>query len=373
MKGKLKRTKLFMNSQFKKRIRSKKFLIWVIIMPMLLIGFLNLIGGSGGIKANVAVVDKDSSNISNTTMSLLRSQDRLDVEEVNTVEQGTDLIKRGKVEALVVIPEDFSEKWEKIEEGNRSYEPIRFKVYHAGGEQEKLIDTVLKGITADINEFIEGEGENEPVELDNRSVDIRDWTYTDLLLPGGILIILLQLGLLASSNHSSTLKEDMSYKRLKISPLPQVYSISGMVITDALFTAVAGMIALVTGLILFGISVPIYNVFAMALFLVISSLTFSYIGCLIGWISSKQDSAQGLSSMLIFPLIFFSHGYLFSTIFPDYVVKISKWLPIYPHVDILKKLLFYSPSAMDVIWNLGHSLVWLLGVLSIAILLFKRS
>ncbi|MEF8835785.1 MAG: ABC transporter permease, partial [Candidatus Thermoplasmatota archaeon] len=151
MKGKILRTWNFMKSHFINRVRTKKFLVWVVITPMLLIGFLNLIGGGEQeIKASVAVVDKDNTFISNTTVNLLRNEDRLEINEVIELEGGIDLLKNGDVEAVLVIPKDFSEKWEKIGNNSEDYETITFKVYHASGEQEELISKVLKGVTAEV-------------------------------------------------------------------------------------------------------------------------------------------------------------------------------------------------------------------------------
>ncbi len=55
---------IFLKSHFINRVRTKKFLVWVVITPMLLIGFLNLIGGEDEITASVAVLDRDNTFIS---------------------------------------------------------------------------------------------------------------------------------------------------------------------------------------------------------------------------------------------------------------------------------------------------------------------
>jgi len=340
---------------------------------MLLIGFLNLIGGEDEIKASVAVLDRDNSFISNTTMNILKNEERLEIYEVDQHEDGVELLRQGDVEAYLVIPNDFSEKWRRIRNNSEDYDTITFEVYHVSGDQEDLIDTVLKGVTADINELILGDEMKKPIELVNRPLQIRDreWSFSDLLLPGGIMIVILQSGFFSSSDNASALTEAMLDKRLGISPVPRIYSISGMVMMDAVFTTIAGIIALITGLILFGISLPLMNFLGMIPIIFISSLVFSYLGCCIGKFSSDRASTQGLSSMMVFPLVFFSQAYLFSMMFPDYVTAISRWLPIYPVADMMKQLLFYSPSLTYYGVKIGQSLLWLIFVFIIFLYFYR--
>jgi len=449
MKGRLKQTWIFIKSHFINRIRTKKFLIWVVITPMLIIGFLNLIGGEDDITADVAVLDRDGSALA---MAVLQNEDRLEIHEVEDLDEGVDLLREGEVEAFLVIPEDFSkdfrrirykilfsieqdieditnyldnqtvseelresyenegyplsddenvsitaekkgERWDLFDENkghsyeiekeneklniydNNSidYDPIRFDVYHVSGEQEELINTVLKGVAADVNEFILGDDLKKPIELVNRPLQLREreWSFSDLLLPGGIMIVILQSGFFASSDNASALTEAMLDKRLGISPPSRIYSISGMVIMDALFTTIAGLIAVVVGLILFEVPVSSINFLGMILIIFISSLIFSYMGCCIGKLSSDRASTQGLASMIVFPLIFFSQAYLFSMMFPDYVITISQWLPIYPAADVMKQLLFFSPSLSHFGVKIGQSLVWLLAVFLIFLYLYR--
>jgi len=374
MKPKLIQIWIFLKSHFKNRIRTKKFLIWVVITPMLLIGFLNLIGGEDDIRADVAVLDRDETTISAWVMATLRSEDRLVIHEVEGLQEGVDLLREGEVEAFLVIPEDFSEKWKEISNNSEHYETITFDVYHVSGEQEDLINTVLKGVTADVNEFILGDDMERPVELVSRPLKLleREWSFSDLLLPGGIMIVILQSGFFASSDNASALTEAMLDKRLEVSPVPRIYSISGMVLMDAMFTTIAGLIALVIGLGLFEISLPLMNFLGIIPIIFLSSLIFSYIGCCIGKLSSDRASTQGLSSMMVFPLVFFSQAYLFSMMFPDYVTAISRWLPIYPAADMTKQLLFYSPSLSYYGVKIGQSLIWLIAVFVIFLYFYRE-
>ncbi|MBS3789996.1 MAG: ABC transporter permease [Candidatus Thermoplasmatota archaeon] len=367
MKESLGQTWAFFKNHFLNRVRTKKFVVWVIITPMLLIGFLNLIGGEEEteMEIEIAVVDNDQSQYSDLTLDFLNSEERVSVSECEDLQNAIDMMKRGDVEGVLVIPDDLSEKWRNISNEGNFTEPLTFKFYHLSGEHEDLIETILKGVTAEINEIILGDEMRRPVEIEPRALDLREEAYVDFLLPSGIMIVILQGGFFSASNTSSGLSELMLNKRLKISPVPQVISVGGMVTMDGLFTTFSGIIAMITGLILFGVSVSIWGILGLIPVILISSLTFSFIGSLIGRIASDRISSQGLSSMTIFPLIFFTQAYFFHWLFPSYVQKISRVLPIYPAVEMLKRLLFYSSSISYYGMEILRSLIWLAVMLAV--------
>ncbi len=377
MKRELRSTGAFFSSHFKDKVRNRKFVVWLVIMPILLISFLNLIGGGvggedeGQLRVNVAVVDRDKSTISSAAVSLLENDERLNVKQVEELEEGVSLIRKGDVDAMLDIPEGFSEDWERINNQNETNETLELKVYHAEGGQEDLIKMVLNGITAEINEIVEGDKIKKKIELESRPIDVRDWEYTDLLFPGGVMIVLLQIGFFNSSNTSSSVTENMNYKRLKISPISKIFHINGMVMADALFTFTATIIASITGIILYDVAISLISFLGLILVIFISSLIFSYIGCSIGWMSSKQGSAQGFSSMFVFPLIFFTYSLLFSNLFPRSVIRVSEKLPIYPAINLLESLIFDSPTLLQYLTQIGYLSLWLPVAIGMYLLVIK--
>lgn len=368
-----------MGSHFKDRIRTKKFLVWVIITPILIIGFLNIIAGPSEteeqMEVSMVVVDADEgSKGTDFVVPLLESEDKLDIQEVKNLKRGIEMLRKGEVDLVMYIPDDFSETLNQVKEGEEDYESVTIEFYHTREDQEEIIETLLKGINADINEKILGGDLETPVKMSSRSIpaEERDWVYSDLLLPGGIVIVMLQSGFFASSDNASVLIESMMDKRLGISPVPKIYSISGMVMMDALFTMVAGLIAVLVGLVLFEVSLPLVHFIGMIPIIFISSLVFSYIGCCLGEISSDRVSSQGLSSMMLFPLYFFSQAYLFSAMFPEHVITISKWLPIYPATDMMKQLLFYSPSLSYYGIKVAQAFLWLIPVFILFVYFYRE-
>lgn len=361
---------IFLIDQFKRRVRSKKFMVWVVIMPLLLMGFLHMVFGQQDITARVIVVNKDGSSLSNVSVELLRSEGSIEVSESPTLQKGVDRINQGKADALVVIPEDFTEKWNNITNSSSgdSYDSIRFDIYYAGGgEKEETIQMAIKGISSEINDWIQ-EDKQKPVEIDSHSLETRSWNYSDLLIPGGVVIVILQIGFYSTSNNSSMLKENRLRDRFNLLPVSPIFPLTGMIITDALFTFSAGVLALLSGLLLFGIEFTAFSFLGSVSLIFLSSLTFSFIGYQIGRISTKQSSAQGLSSMVMFPLLFFSEAFLFHQYFPEYVRDITLLLPTGPLMNGLKKLLFFQPSSGDLIGFLLKGMIWLAILLLLTIL-----
>lgn len=362
----------FIKSQLKRRLRNKRFLIWVIIMPMLFMGSLYLIWGGEGVQPHVAVLNQDGSSISQIAMGVLRTQDNLNVEEVYSLDEGVEKLRWGEAEIFLVIPDDFSEKWENISRGEEEYESIIFDIYYTAGEQEEeLINMILKGVVEDINTFIEGDRQR-PVEIKTRKLTLNGGSTMDMLLPSGIIIVIVHIGIYASSSDTSRLRELKFDKRLKTSSWKSIYVVSGKISVDSSLTTSAGLIALLSGSMLFEISISSTIILGSVLLFFITSLVFNLIGHIIGKFSDTQTSSQSISSMFVFPFIFFAQAYLFSSFFPEYIRMISRFLPIYPLVDGMRKLLFYPISIVDYGIIILISLIWLGFTFSICFILENR-
>ncbi|MFO7791504.1 MAG: ABC transporter permease [Candidatus Saliniplasma sp.] len=351
----------FLRSKAKRRIRNKRFLVWILIMPILFMGCLNLIWGEDSVQPHVAVLNQDDSDHSEIAMGFLRSQDNINVKEVLSLDEGIDELRGGDVEAFLVIPDDFGEKWMNISEGEE-YESIVFDVYHSGGEQEEeLIDILLKGITSDINDYIEGD-KKRPVEIKSRKLDLDRGSTSNMLLPAGISIVMVHIGVYASSSDASRFEEYKLSKRLKASPKNPIFSILGMITVDSLFTALAGLIALISGLVLFEISISLIVFIKSIVIFLTSGLIFTLIGHLVGKFSDVQTSSQSISSMVVFPILFFTQAFLFSSLFPEYITKITQYLPTFPLAEGMKKLYFAPSSPTEYLLLLLISFIWIIAM-----------
>ncbi len=348
----------FMKAQVKRRIRNKRFLVWVVIMPIILMGSLHLIWEGQGVQPHIVVFNQDDSNMSVVALGILKSQEDLEVHEVFSLETGIDELRKGDAEAFVVIPRDFGAKWDQI--GEDDFESIVFDVYYTAGEQEeKLINLILKGVVEDINRFVEGD-KQRPVEINSRRLSLNGGATSDMLLPAGIIIINVHIGVYASSTDISRVKEHNLCKKIKVGPKDPIHPLMGMIIIDSVFTTVASMIALISGMVLFDLSISYIALLGSILLFFLSSILFSMIGHVIGKHSDAQTSAQSIASMVIFPLIFFSQAFLFSSIFPRYVSNIATYLPTYPLTEGMRQLYFYQISILGFMSLLFICALWLL-------------
>ncbi len=327
-------------------------------------GCLNLIWSEDSIQPNIAVLDRDESTHSVIAMGYLKSQDNVNIIEVSSLDEGVDRLRDGDVEVFLVIPRDFGEKWENISD-NGDYESIILDVYHsAEGQEEELLNTLLKGITSEINTFIEGE-RKKPVHINSRRLDLDRGSASNMLLPAGISIVIVHVGIYASSSNSSRFKELNLSKRLKSSSKDPIFSNLGMVSVDSLFTSLAGTIALAFGSILFEINISATTFMYSIILFLISSFTFNLIGHIIGKNSDIQTSSQSISSMVVFPILFFTQAYLFSWLFPNYIIQVTQFLPTFPLVQGMKDLYFSSPTLTGYFLLIFINSIWVIGLLTI--------
>ncbi len=362
----------FFKAQFYNRVRDSRFMIWIIIMPIILMCLLNFIGGDEGFNVDIVVVDEDNTDMSNTALGLLKSQNKFDVTKINSLQEGVDKIKDGKADAMLVIPSDFSEKWKNISKGNNTnYDSIRLKVYYSDNKEiEDTIEYTLKGITSDINDWIVDD-DKKPVKISSRTIETGAGSYTNLLVPGGLVIILLQIAVFSSSNSYARLKESMILKRIKSGYYSPIWSLQGMIFLDSILATFGSLIGLTTGIIIYDLNLSLTNFCLLSLLIFLSALIFSYIAQILGRFSSNTISAQAFSSMVLFPLAFFSEAYMFHYLFPEYIKEVSKYLPVGPIVEGLKNLLFMDISTADAAMIIIKSILWL-GLFFLIFVLLER-
>ena len=322
-------------------------------------GCLNLIWGEDTVQPDIAVLNQDDSNIAEFAMGALRSHDNINIKEVSTLDEGIDELRTGETEAFLVIPDDFGEKYDNISDENRS-DSIVFDIYHTAGEQEEeLLDMIIKGITSDINDFIEGE-KQRPVVVSSRRLDLDVGSTSNMLLPVGVSVVLVHVGIYSSSSNASRFKDHELNKRLKASPKDPIYPVLGMITVDSLFTTLTGIIALLTGLFLFEISISMVAFFISIILFIFTSFILTSIGHTVGKTSDVQTSSNSTSSMIVFPLLFFNTAFLLSSIFPEDVTRIGRYLPTFPLAQGMKQLYFYQTPWSDIVFLLLASSFWLI-------------
>ena len=90
-------------------MRDKMNLFFTLVFPIMIGLLFGSMFSSGGqeMRLNIAVVDQDHSSSSETFVRNLKGTEGINVQEIESVDQGRDLVRHGKKTAVIVLPKGY--------------------------------------------------------------------------------------------------------------------------------------------------------------------------------------------------------------------------------------------------------------------------
>tara|TARA_B100000989_G_scaffold16749_1_gene11084 strand:- start:758 stop:1519 length:762 start_codon:yes stop_codon:yes gene_type:complete len=157
---------------------------------------------------------------------------------------------------------------------------------------------------------------------------IEDISYGSFIVPGMIMLALLTQSVSNASSGIFFPKFLGTINEIYAAPLSTLEIIIGFVGAATTKSIILGSLILATGL--FFVEIYIMHPFAMILMLVLTSLTFSLLGFLIGMLSTNWEELSIFPTLILSPLVFLG-GSLYSI----------NWLPeFWQNVSLVNPVLY---------------------------------
>ncbi len=185
--------------------------------------------------------------------------------------------------------------------------------------------------------------------------------YLPLLVPG----ILIQSILNAASGSGQQLREDINhgvFDRFKTLPIAAIVPLAGQLLGDVLRLLLAGIMALLTALVMGWRPTVSLPMLAAALLLAIFiGWSASWLFALVGLMAKNAELIGSLSMMIILTLTFLSNAFVPVKTLPSFLQVIVQANPVSYTVTALRTLLTTG------IWGLHATVALLCGISMIAI------
>ena len=159
----------------------------------------------------------------------------------------------------------------------------------------------------------------------------------DISIPAYTAMIIGTTGLMGLSITMSAYREKGILRRLRATPIqPYVILISQVVVIFIM--TIAGMLLLIlAGKLVYNIRFD-GNPFNVALAFIYGSLSFFSLGFVLASVMPNARTAQVVSMVIFYPMLFLSGAGMPLEILPDSVRKVSKFLPLTHVVTLLRGL-----------------------------------
>jgi ABC-2 type transport system permease protein len=318
----------------------------------------------GNVQYELAVQNKDGSDISVAFINTVNSTNAFKVQMVNASENADTYIKSNRISSMLIIPEGFgnqvqrnlalgatrsatavqvnptttsstnasafnatslSSKSSQAQSNNTNATPaaVILKV-----DQSSTSAPVISGVLSSIANGFNSQltGSTQIVGVENQQVLSSQFKYIDFFVPGIIGLTVLTTGVLGTVGTNTQYRNNGILRKLATTPLGKSeWIISKMLYQTVVIFISAALIIVVARLVYNVTAVP--NVVTLLL-LFVGTICFTGIGMIIARFVKDEDAANAAASAVTFPMLFLAGTFIPLETMPDYLQIVAKFLPL---------------------------------------------
>ena len=356
-------TKLSTRRFFRDRLAQ----FFAILFPLIfLFVFGSLNKGGGNVSFNVALLNESHSAFAKNYAQELDHSKTFKVNQtISNLSQAKDKMSKSQIDGIIILPPGFGD----IKTG-QTYPSGQARLLYneSSSGTGQTLTTVLQGTFDNINNnFVRVQAPfsvNGKV-LNEKSLSSFDYTFSGLL---GFSII--GLGIFGPVNVFPELKKQGILRRLHTTPL-RVWQ---YFLATMLGQAITGVIAIA---IQFLVAIKVFNLkvdgdyLEIAIFTMLSIFLILGIGLAIGGWAKNERQAAPLSNIVVFPMLFLSGTFFPRFLMPDWLQKVTNFLPLTPVIDGLRQLTTEGKHLIDLGPQLGLMAIWFVVIYVIAFRVFS--
>jgi ABC-2 type transport system permease protein len=373
-------------------------LFFFILFPILLMGMFGYIyppvpksnpntGTIGTSFPNlpVSLVQMDNSQTANQIaaqfIQISQQQGLFTVSEAVSYQAARSQLVEGNLKGIIVIPQGFSDA---LAGGQPA--TVEVTVDETNPTTASVVQSEILAIFNIIGSQISDQKINnmDPSNSVNPSFVIQPISVTQIplisgvassfqfLAPGFMALTVITGSLQGVATAISREKEQGTMDGLLVSPIPHRSIILGKVAAQTVRGLIQGFLILGLSMVLFG--VQIYgSPFIMFIVLLLGTASFVGVGIILTAVAPDQETAQMMTVLLQFPMMFIS-GILFPIDqLPGWMQYIGKGLPLYYAADALRKVIILNASLGAIMPDLLILIAYTLLTMTVAIPLFEKA
>jgi ABC-2 type transport system permease protein len=212
----------------------------------------------------------------------------------------------------------------------------------------------------------------QPISVNNIPLITGVSSSFQFLAPGFMALTVITGSLQGVATAISREKEQGTMDGLLVAPIPHRSIILGKVAAQTVRGLIQGFLILGLSMLLFGVQIygsPII----MFIVMVLGTASFVGVGIILTAIAPDQETAQMMTVLLQFPMMFIS-GIMFPIDqLPGWMQYIGKGMPLYYAADALRKVIILNASLAAIMPDVLILMVYAFLTMTLAIPLFERA
>ena len=302
------------------------------------------------------------------------------VSETASYQASRNQLVLGNIKGIVIIPQGFSDA---LAAGQPA--TVQVTVDETNPTTASVVQSEISAVFNIIGSSISAQNINnmdggrvnptfimQPISVTNIPLVTGVSSSFQFLAPGFMALTVITGSLQGVANAISREKEQGTMDGLLVAPIPHRSIILGKVGAQTVRGLIQGFLILGLSMVLFGVQIygsPIIMVIVM----VLGTASFVGVGIIMTAVAPDQETAQMMTIILQFPMMFIS-GILFPIDqLPVWMQYIGKALPLYYAADALRKVIILNASLGAIMPDVLILVAYTFLTMTIAIPLFDKA
>lgn len=367
LKKKLGTVATFTKISTRRFFRDRLAIFFTVIFPLIfLLIFGGLFGKDRGVSFKIALINRSTSQFSETFSKQLKDDKifKLDA-NVSDFDKAKQKMNRGEIDSIIVLPEAFG----RVTEGQAT-PGGQVEVYYTQNSSQagSALTSVLQSVTKGINkQFVNAP---EPFTVKGQQTNDRGLSSFDYMFSGLLGFSVLGLGIFGPMNVFPELKKQGILRRLHTTTLRVWQYFMSTAISQLLIGILSFAIQFAVAIALFKLKV-VGNYAELGAFLLLGTLMMLGIGLALGGWAKNERQVAPLGNLITFPMMFLSGTFFPRFLMPDWLQKVSSYLPLTPIIDGVRLIATEGKHLTQVGPQIGLIGLWLVVIYLIAFRVFR--
>lgn len=335
--------------------RQKEAILWTILFPLFMVFLFSLIRFDSFTALSVGVANQSGDS---TFVKALKSVSALSVSE-GTYDEQLRSLKDGNLVLMVHLPPSFHP---------HASESVK-TVMSARKPQEGNVAALLVQRVLDELVLAHNPGIARPV-VSVESINTRELTYIDFLLPGILSMAIMQGGVFGVAFGFVLLKKRGILRRLRATPMKPTEFIVAQVATRLVVLVGQVLVMIGAGIYLFDLHFQgnILNLMAVG---ILGGIVFLAIGFALSGISKSEDQVAPLANIITLPMMLLSGVFFSRASLPGFARAITDFFPLSYLADGMRSIVMDGASLGDIGGDLLGLSLWGVVTVFIAVKSFR--
>lgn len=345
-------------------LRDRAALFWTLAFPLIFIVMFGFIfqSGTGG-TLQVGWVDEDGSTPSASLREAFVAAGRIDVLTTDE-DDALARMRDGELDAVIVVPAGYGLA---VDAAAGSGQPASVAVY-ADPSRQNTTAAVYQAVGSVLG--VVNLGGRPPIVVpEPRTIQTEDINFISYFVPSILGLSVMQVGIFAAIPLVAD-REKLILKRLAATPLRRWQLVGSNVLMRLLIALAQAVIIVGVGSLAFDVDIT-GSIALAAGFVVLGALTFLALGYVVASFAGTEDAANGMTSVIQFPMMFLSGTFFPIDAMPDVLRTVASVIPLTYLSDALRQVMV-GGSAFAPLWVCAAVLVgWLAVCFAIAATKFR--